>query len=80
MDTDETDLQSELVDLTGFDFSRLATLPRTVLVTALERLHRDHEAAVSPWARFESALIDTDPPDTIRPTGPVRERDEHQQS
>jgi FXSXX-COOH protein len=57
-------LRSELVDLTGVDFGRLAALPESVLAASLRRIFREASEDAEPIAGFHSA-----PPSARQPAG-----------
>jgi FXSXX-COOH protein len=47
--------RSDLVDLTGIDFGRLAALPESVLAASLRRIFREAVEDAEPIAGFHSA-------------------------
>ncbi|MEU5694673.1 FxSxx-COOH cyclophane-containing RiPP peptide [Actinosynnema sp. NPDC020468] len=53
---EEPALESDLLDVTDIDLTRLAELPETALRAALHRILTDHDDLPDQYAAFESAL------------------------
>jgi FXSXX-COOH protein len=58
MDTRQSDVSSEMTDLSGVTLADLAELPDTALAASLRRILRDVHDTHSPVASFQSALAD----------------------
>jgi len=58
MQTSQSDVSTEIADLTGVTWSDLEELPETALAASLRRILRDAKDTRSPLASFQSALVD----------------------
>lgn len=56
MGTDESELESGLVDLTGISLERIALLPDSALAASLRRILTDDRDATERYAGFQNLI------------------------
>jgi FXSXX-COOH protein len=56
MSNSEAELRSDLLDLTGVDFDRLAELPGSALVNSLRRILEENENGLEQYASFQNNI------------------------
>lgn len=54
--SDEGELRSDLVDLTGLDWDRFTGVPDSVLDASLQRILRENSASVDHFAAFQNHI------------------------
>lgn len=56
MGTDESELESDLVDLTGISLERISLLPDSALAASLRRILTDDSDATERYAGFQNRI------------------------
>ncbi|MCI2418132.1 hypothetical protein MOQ72_11905 [Saccharopolyspora sp. K220] len=56
MSNGEAELRSDLLDLTGVDFDRLAELPSSALVKSLRRIFQENQDGLDQYASFQNNI------------------------